>query len=468
MLERVTEAVESVLPHAVQHGYRRRVLVLLTITLAIDYADRAALGALGPDLKSAFHISNTEFGFLASAFSVVGALATLPAGVLADRTTRTVVLAGAVALWAAAMGATGAAVTFAMLIGARIFLGAVTATARPMMISMSGDVFPTEGRGRALGIINSGALVGDGFGFVLAGVIAAFVSWRGVFWALGLIGVPLVWFLWRLPEPERTAEEEPTGVARDDAAVELAEEAPDVEPEEELVLEPEEAERLSLRQAVGYVLRVRTQVLVMVTTAIASFFFAGVRTFAVIFLTKAYGLDRSVADVVLVVTGVGAVLGILAGGRIGDHLITTKRLNGRLVVSSYSYLVAGAALLPVFLLHSLWIALPALLLGGAALGAPIAPLDAVRLDVIHPLLWGRAEGIRSLLLIVAEAGAPLAFGALSGHIAGGGGAGLRWTFLMTLPTLAVSAAILQVARRYYPDELAAAAVSTARDDEEDE
>ncbi|HEY6031879.1 MAG TPA: MFS transporter, partial [Gaiellaceae bacterium] len=146
-------------------GYRARLLLLLTVALALDYADRASVGALGPDLKHAFHVGNTGFGLLASAFAVVGGLATVPAGILTDRARRTVVLGASMLLWTLAMGVTGAAVSFAMLLGARIFLGAVTATARPMIASITGDVFHPGLRARALGLIDSGELVGNGVGF---------------------------------------------------------------------------------------------------------------------------------------------------------------------------------------------------------------------------------------------------------------------------------------------------------------
>jgi hypothetical protein len=96
---------------------------------------------------------------------------------------------------------------------------------------------------------------------------------------------------------------------------------------------------------------------------------------------------------------------------------------------------------------------------GAALVAPSAPLDAVRLDVIHPQLWGRAEGIRNVLQIGAEAGAPVLFGLLSDTLAGGGQAGLRLTFVIGAGTLVASGLMLQLARRYYPAEVAAATES---------
>ena len=466
---RLLEAVVGPFGEVVEDGardrsYRTRVVIVLALVIALDYADRSAVGALGPDLERAFHISNTKFGLLASAFSLVGTAATLPAGFLADRMRRTLLLAVAVALWCVAMGATGAATTFLFLIAARTFLGLVTATARPVLISITGDTFPAGVRGRALGMINSGELVGDGIGFLLAGAIAAFVSWRGVFWALGAAGIALVVWLARLPEPPRTGRdgEAPQG-DRDDPAEEAVEEDDDVQADEELVLEGDQEKR-GVLDSFRYVLRVRTQLLVIVAIAVASFFFAGLRTFIIVFAVKQYGVGRSVADIALLVSGIGAVAGILAGGRIGDWLIGRGHVNGRLVVSSWSYVVVVLALVPAFLLGSLWLALPLYVLGAAALSAPIATLDAVRLDVIHPQLWGRAEGVRTLLLIVGEAGGPLLFGLLADRIAGGGAAGLRWTFLGALSTLLVSAVCLQVARRFYPQEVAAAHESVERGD----
>lgn len=436
-------------------GYRARLLLLLTVALALDYADRASVGALGPDLKHAFHVGNTGFGLLASAFAVVGGLATVPAGILTDRARRTVVLGASMLLWTLAMGVTGAAVSFAMLLGARIFLGAVTATARPMIASITGDVFHPGLRARALGLIDSGELVGNGAGFLLAGIVAAVFSWRGVFWLLGLLGAVAAVFVWRLQEPPRSAgdDAEPSEQAR-----EVAEQA-DGEPDPALVLEGDQA-RLPLGEAVRYVLRIRTNVIVIVSVALTSFFFSAVRIFGVVFITRAYGVGRSAADLSLLVVGLGALVGMLAGGRIGDALIRSGRPNGRLVVASYSYLVAAVAFVPTLFLDNLALGLPPAILAAAALIAPTAPLDAVRLDVVHPQLWGRAEATRNVLQIAADASAPLAFGLLSDHVAGGGLAGMRAAYVAGLVLLVLAGLGLQLARRSYPRDVAAVVAST--------
>ena len=110
--------------------------------------------------------------------------------------------------------------------------------------------------------------------------------------------------------------------------------------------------------------------------------------------------------------------------------------------------------LPVLLTDSLFVALPFLGLAGVFLMTPVAPLEAARLDVVHPQLRGRAESARTAARVVAQAAAPLLFGVLSETLAGGGAAGLRAAFLVYLSLLAVSAVLLVFASREYPREVA--------------
>ena len=123
-VKRPTESVLSDRRHRVAIG-------VLAAVLALDGADRTALGALAPALKAEFHIGNTEIGLLASAFAIVGALAIVPIGILTDRARRVTILVVCVGIWCAAMGVAAAAMSFALLFAARITLGVLDAPRRP-------------------------------------------------------------------------------------------------------------------------------------------------------------------------------------------------------------------------------------------------------------------------------------------------------------------------------------------------
>ena len=78
---------------------RTRVILILAAVLGLSGADVATVGASASELRSGLHITNTDIGLLVSVSSLVGAVATLPFGVLADRATRTRILGGTILLW---------------------------------------------------------------------------------------------------------------------------------------------------------------------------------------------------------------------------------------------------------------------------------------------------------------------------------------------------------------------------------
>ncbi|WP_211273108.1 hypothetical protein, partial [Streptomyces albus] len=77
------------------------------------------------------------------------------------------------------------------------------------------------------------------------------------------------------------------------------------------------------------------------------------------------------------------------------------------------------------------VALPLLVGGTALLGAVNPPLDAARLDIVPPLLWGTAEGTRTVLRTLSEAMAPTLFGFVADHVFAGRHA-LEYTLLLAL------------------------------------
>ena len=65
---------------------------------------------------------------------------------------------------------------------------------------------------------------------------------------------------------------------------------------------------MNLFTATRYVLRIRTNVVLILASAGGYFFLAGVQTFGVEFVTRQYGIDQALGTLVLLVVGVLFVL----------------------------------------------------------------------------------------------------------------------------------------------------------------
>ncbi len=416
---------------------------------------------------------------------------------------RTHLLPIAIVLWSVAMIVSGVAVSFGMLLITRLALGAIVATAGPSVASLTGDYFPGSERARIYGFIISGELVGAAFGFVVSGEVAKYLSWRFSFALLAVPGLALAWVIWRhLPEPARGGQsrlqpgaqeikgEDDIGSDADADAAAETEVQPGrgdeltaqavrrraVEAYPELILHQDPA-RMSLWRTAIYVLRVHTNARLIVASALGYFFFAGLRTFAVVYIRGHFGIGQSEATLLLGVIVIASIGGALLGGRTADRLIRGGRLTGRLLVAAGAYAAAAVILGPAVATTSLAVAIPLYILGAAALAAPNPPLDAARLDIMPARLWGRAEGVRTLLRSFAEALAPFLFGLISEQLAthhhnanaasSGFGAnssaqGLEYTFLIMLVPLLVSAYLMLRAGGTYPRDISTAIASEDR------
>lgn len=476
-------SIRDLLTRAAGGREQARIVLVLASVLGLSGADSASISATAGNLEHVFHVGNTQIGFLVSVVAVVGGILTVPAGVLTDRTKRTRLLAVSVLGWSVATALSGAAPTYRWLIGARAALGLVSATAGPVVASLTGDFFPADERARIYGLIVGGELAGTGLGFVVSGEIAAATSWRYALWWLVVPSLAVAWAVHRLPEPARGGRAHRAQRAQATPGEDLAEEAvrrSHVEPQQELVLHSDPA-NYSTWWAVRYVLRVRTNVIIIVASALGYFYFAGLRTFAVIYVTRHYGLSKSVADVLLLVVGAGAVAGVFAGGRAADRLLRRGVANARVVVPAVCLLALGPVLAPAIAVSVAFIAVPLLTFGAFLLGAPNPPLDAARLDIMHPRLWGRAEGVRTVLRTFGEAAAPTIFGYVSQYAFGGhstsagsatqsatSGAGLEYTFLVLLVLVEVAGLLALLGTRTYPRDVATARESVTQTERTDQ
>jgi len=449
-----------------------RAVLLLAMVVSLDGADKGTLAVNAVSLEQAFGVGHTAIGLLASIASLTSAAFTLPIGVLTDRVVRVRLLGASILLWAVVTLLSGAATSYGWLVAARALLGAVTATSGPTVASLVGDYFPMADRARLYGYVLIGEFVGTGVGIAVTSAVSAALSWR---YAVAWPAVPaavLAWFAWRAREPARGGQNLPR---QDLAAPEPEQRDAAGGPEPGAPQWPGDragtpAGSTALRRdadpadlpwlrVVGYVLRIRTMLIMIVASTLGYFFLAGVRTFAVLFATQQYGVTRGVAGILTLLVGAGGVVGLVVGGRTADRLLAGGRTNARVIVPVVSLFSASLVLAPGLLIPTPGIAVPLLILGTGLLAATNPPLDAARLDVVPPPLWGRAESVRTAARTLGEFAAPLFFGYASSHVFTTHG--LRWTFLVSLLALLAASLLGILALRTYPGDVTAAAAATA-------
>jgi MFS family permease len=457
---------------------RARVVVVLGGVLALSSADTATVGASATPLRHALHISNSDIGLLVGVNCVVAAIASLPFGALADRMKRTRLLGGSILLWGICMVWSAFVNSFTHLLFTRLALGVVTASAGPVIASMLGDWFPSGERGRIYSYVLAGELVGGGVGFAVTGDVSA-ISWRLSFLLLAVPAFVLARLVLRLPEPVRGgggviamgATEIPRQALVLDQRIEVDEDVMGNvahEVSRHKGIEPDHAQVLDIDprvmgfwQATRYIMSIRTNVIMIVASACGYFYLTGVQTFGVEMVQQQYGVNTALANLLILVVGIGAVVGVLVGGRLGDSMLRKRFLNSRVFVAALGAAIATVAFVPALLTHHPMHALPYLILAAFGLSAQNPPLNAARLDIMPAPLWGRAEGIRTFLRTAAQALAPMLFGVVSDVVFGGGKGALRWTFLVMLVPLAASAYYLFKAMRSYPRDVATAAAHAA-------
>jgi MFS family permease len=423
---------------------RLRVILLFGSVLGLQAADTGAVGALAAPLEKTFHIGNTSIGLLVTATTLIGCVATLPFGTMADRYNRSRLLQIVVALWALATLASAFAVDYPMMLVTRLALGGVVAAAGPALASLFGDLMPADERSRLWSYVLTGELVGAGLGILIAGSLSGVAGWRLAIGVLALPAAVLAWAIRRwLPEPARggqaylqvgdedivTAAEvddrieqaEPTDEISEPSLVEQAAEDEGYEPEARLVLTDEL--NLNLWEAARYVLRIHSNVALIVASGLGYFFLAGLETFAELYFRDRYGVGQAAATILFLFVALGAVAGVIVSGRLTDGLIRKGRISARMLVGAAAYAGAAVFFIPGVLIPSLVFSLPVFLMAAFCVGASNPPVDAARLDIVPTRLWGRAEAIRTALRQTLQGSAPVLFGLVS-EAFGGSHAGL--------------------------------------------
>jgi MFS transporter, ACS family, glucarate transporter len=173
--------------------YRYRILIFLFFLNFILYVDRVAVSLLGVRIKTAFSLSNEQFGWVLAAFSLAYAVFEIPTGVIGDRIGQRRVFIRIVIWWSLFTALTGLTAGLISLIIVRFLFGMGEAGAMPTLSGVVSRWFPHRETARSFSYI----FVGQGVGAAVAPLfiipLASSYGWRVPFFVSA--GMGIVWVL---------------------------------------------------------------------------------------------------------------------------------------------------------------------------------------------------------------------------------------------------------------------------------
>ena len=420
-------------PEDYSAGYKRFVLVMLTLVYAFNFIDRQILVILQEPIKNDMGLSDAQLGLLSGfTFAVVYVSAGIPLAYWADRSNRRNIVAAALAIWSGMTALSGLAQNYTQLLLARLGVGLGEAGGSPPAHAMISDYYPPRQRATALSFYASGVYVGVLVGFALGGVLAEAFGWRAAFMALGLPGVLFALLLWlSVREPRRGRWD--TGQA--------------------VAAAPSLGRTLSLlrgRRAFWYL------ALGCAFTAFSSY---GNGNFWPSLLLRNHGMSVAEAGLVLsLVFGISGAVGTFSGGFLVDRLSGKDRRWHAWV----PLLGVALAALPYYvatLSHNTTVALLLLFVGGIVKSFHIGPCIAASHAMVPPRMRALTSAVLFFILNTIGLGlGPLFTGLMSDLLAPISGAdNLRHAMCATTTISLLAVPMFWQASRYLSPDLSARA-----------
>jgi len=184
-------------------SYSWYALVLLMVVYILNFLDRTIIYLLFPLIKKEMDFSDTQLALLGTtSFVIFYTLLGIPFGRMADRGSRTKIIAIGVIVWSVFSGMTAFANGFWTLFFCRVMVGVGEATLGPAAISLLSDFFPPTKRATVTSIYSMGIAIGAGLAALLGGALSQF-GWRTAFLVVGFPGIVFGILVFLLREPPR-------------------------------------------------------------------------------------------------------------------------------------------------------------------------------------------------------------------------------------------------------------------------
>jgi predicted MFS family arabinose efflux permease len=392
---------------------------MLLLVYTFNFVDRQILGILAGPIKAELGLSDTQLGLLGGiAFAALYSTLAVPLALLADRTSRTWVITGSLAVWSGFTALCGMAGSFWQLFAARLASASARLGASPPSYALIADYFPAKERSRALAVYSLGIPLGAALGVMFGGYIAARVDWRTAFVAVGLAGVviaPLFRLLVR--EPVRA---------------------------------PKSSQTTPLKAVFPMLAKKRSFWLLALGAASSSMLGYGFAFWFPQLLQRSFGLDlvqtsQFYGGVLLL----GGVAGVLGGGLLGDRLGARDR--GRFAsIPALAFLLAVPFFAAGILSGSAALAFALFIIPQALAYVWLGPVITAVQHLVPAEM--RATASASFLLInnlVGIGGGTFALGALSDALSSTYGDGaLRVAMLIGLVCYLVAALLMALAAKH--------------------
>lgn len=192
------DAATSRTARAAEAVYRRRWLILaLNFSIIVIYfIDRQTMSMLAPVLRTVFHLTNGAYGKIVAALQFGMMAGEVPVGWLMDRWGARLGLSAAVLWWSTATGTQFFAGSGLQLGFIRFFMGSAEGGNYSGGMKTVSRLFTDKERTLAIGIFNSGSVVGPIVGPLLTVFLLQHYGFRAALLApaiLGFMWVPLWW-----------------------------------------------------------------------------------------------------------------------------------------------------------------------------------------------------------------------------------------------------------------------------------
>jgi len=199
-----TPAAERV-PQARPTKARYWVIVFAISLAIIQYIDRVCISQAGPQMQIDLSLSDSQMGWVFSAFTLSYALFEIPCGYLGDKIGPRRVLLRIVLWWSFFTAATGWVRNWFTLVATRFLFGAGEAGCFPNLTKAFNRWLPAHERARAQGIMWMSARWGGAFTPILVLWCFTFMHWRTSFLVFGLLGVvwAAIFFWWYRDDPRQ-------------------------------------------------------------------------------------------------------------------------------------------------------------------------------------------------------------------------------------------------------------------------